>query len=80
MMIPHHEEEYFAARVCRVLRRTDSQEYFTGDGWTRELHAAWRFGDSVEAARICARHGLTGVELVLQLKPGAAPFYSTDLR
>ncbi len=66
--------------VRRVLRHKSSREYFTGSGWTDDLEAARSFQDSLEAAQTCVDCGLTGVEIVLRLKGGAADLFCTELR
>ncbi len=65
--------------IRRVLRRKQTQEYFTGRGWTREAEQALTFRDCVEAAQICAHCGFSDVEMVLRIQGGTADLYCTAL-
>ncbi len=69
-----------ARPIRRVLRHRDSQQYFTGSGWTRNLSEARTFTDCLDAARTCAHCGLSQVELVLRVSGGTADLYSTEIR
>jgi hypothetical protein len=66
--------------IQRVLRRKDSQDYFTGSGWTQDIKAARTYHDSMEAAVTCARFGLFDVEMVLRITGGTADLFCTELR
>jgi hypothetical protein len=66
--------------IQRLLRRKGSQDYFTGDGWSKDIAAARSFSDSLEAARTCAHCGLFDVEVVLRIAGGSADLYCTPLR
>ncbi len=66
--------------VRRLLRRKESQEYFTGNGWTSNLEEARSFQDSLEAAAICAQCGLLQVEMVLRVKGATSDLYCTEIR
>jgi hypothetical protein len=54
--------------VNRLLRRRSSKYYFDGNGWTTNREQAKTFADAIEAAEICSRHGLSDVEIVLQME------------
>ncbi|PWU18589.1 MAG: hypothetical protein C5B50_08720 [Verrucomicrobia bacterium] len=64
----------------RLLRHRASREYFKSGAWTRNPHEAETFSDIVEAAQVCARYGLSDVELALRLDPGAEDVFCTPLR
>ena len=66
--------------IQRLLRRMDSQDYFTGSGWTKDIEAARTFNDSMEAARTCAHFGLVDVEMVLRIVGGTSDLFRTGLR
>jgi len=66
--------------VKRLLRRCATQEYFKGDGWTNNPDEAQAFSDIVEAAEICARHQLSGVELTLRYSGVATDVFCTPMR
>ncbi len=66
--------------VKRLLRRCATQEYFKEDGWTRNPDEARQFSDAVEAAEVCARHRLSGVELILHYGGPAAEVFCTPMR
>ena len=53
------------ASVRRLIRRKGTREYFNGEGWTQNPAEAKSFGDSLEAAQVCAAKGLIDVELAL---------------
>jgi hypothetical protein len=64
----------------RLLRRRDSREYFRAGGWTTNPEEAESFGDVLEAAEVCARYGLTDVELSLCFEAGAEDVFCTGIR
>ena len=67
--------------VRRLLRRKATQEYFREDGsWTTDPVGAKPFNDVVEAAEICARLGLSDVELILRTEAGDCDVFSTPMR
>jgi hypothetical protein len=66
--------------VKRLLRNTDSQKYFKDGDWTNNPEEADSFSDVVEAAEICAQHGLTGVELAVRLDAQACDVFCTPMR
>ncbi len=66
--------------IKRILRRSGSLEYFKDGEWTEDPEEASSFHDAVEAAEICARYGLTGVELALRYASGASDFFCTPIR
>ncbi len=63
--------------IKRLLRRRDSREYFQDGGWTVNPEQAQTFRDVVEAAEVCARYGLTDVELALRFGDGADDLFAT---
>ena len=65
--------------IRRVLRRSDSPEYFREDGWTRNPDEAKSLSDAVEVAEICARYGLNNVELALRLGAGGGDMFCTTI-
>ena len=69
-----------AQAMRRLLRRYDTQEYFKEDGWTSNPDEAKCFGDVVEVAEVCARRGLSGVEMILRIEGGATEVFSTPIR
>jgi hypothetical protein len=69
------------SNMKRFLRRRTSREYFKRGGWTSNPLEADNFTDVVEAARTCARYGLSDVELALKLDPQAhEDIFCTPLR
>ena len=66
--------------IKRVLRRSGSREYFKDGGWTDNPEEANNFSDAVEVAEICARYGLTDVELALRFEAGAGDVFCTAIR
>ena len=66
--------------VTRVLRHCSSREYFKSGGWTSDPQEADTFSDVVEAAQICARYGLSDVELALRYPAGAHDLFCTSIR
>ncbi len=66
--------------IKRVIRRRGSREYFLDGQWTTNPEQAQSFGDVVEAAEVCARYGLTDVELALRFDKGAEDVFSTLIR
>ena len=65
--------------IRRLLRRTNSQEYLSGQGWTRDPCEATTFSDVLEAAQTCIRRDLHGVELALRVEPDACDVFCTPL-
>ncbi len=66
--------------IKRVLRHRGSQEYFKDDGWTNKPEEANSFFDVVEAAEICARYGLSDVELAIRFELGTGDVFCTWIR
>jgi hypothetical protein len=66
--------------IKRFLRRSGSREYFKDGGWTDNPEEANNFSDAVEVAEICARYGLTDVELALRFEAGAGDVFCTAIR
>ncbi|PWU12594.1 MAG: hypothetical protein C5B50_21090 [Verrucomicrobia bacterium] len=66
--------------VKRMLRCCATQEYFNGGGWTSNPDEAQAFNDIVEAAEICVRHQLSGVELILRYNGAVSDVFCTSLR
>ncbi len=66
--------------VKRLLRRCGSGEYFKDGGWTDNAAEASSFSDAVEVAEVCARYGLTDVELALQFDTVAGDVFCTAIR
>jgi len=66
--------------IKRLLRHKASHEYFKEGGWTTDPRDADCFSDVVEAARICARYGLSDVELALRYEAGAHDVFCTPIR
>ena len=66
--------------VKRVLRHRASREYFKNGGWTSNPQEADNFGDIVEVAQICARYGLSDVELALRYSSGTHDLFCTPIR
>jgi hypothetical protein len=65
--------------IRRLLRRKQSQEYFTGNGWTKNPEEARTFADSLEAAQVCVHWGMSGMEMVLRVTGGASDLFTTEL-
>ncbi len=66
--------------VKRVLRHRQSQEYFKRGGWTSNPEEADTFVDVVEVAEICAKYGLSDVELAVRLRESACDVFCTPIR
>jgi hypothetical protein len=66
--------------IKRLLRRKHSDEYFQEGGWTKNPNQATSFGDVVEVAEVCARYGLTNVEMALRFEMAAEDVFSTTIR
>ncbi|HWQ92366.1 MAG TPA: hypothetical protein VN673_11890 [Clostridia bacterium] len=66
--------------IRRLLRNRSSNEYFTDGGWTKNASEAKSFSDVVEAATICAQHGLNDVELALRYSECAHDVFCTPIR
>jgi hypothetical protein len=66
--------------VRRYIRRRDTHEYFKGDGWTPNPNEALNIADAVEAAEICVRHNLTGVELTMRVSAESHDVFCTPIR
>lgn len=67
-------------KVARLLRRRDSTEFFKGGSWTKNPDEATRFTDALEAARTCAQHGLSNMEITLRMDAEASDLFSTPIR
>ncbi len=79
-MVSRFESGARSNRIERVLRRCRSREYFTGDGWTENPKEARILSDVVEAAVICAQHGLNDVELAIRFQAGTCDVFCTRIR
>ncbi len=66
--------------IRRLLRRKDSREYFQEGKWTSNPSQATTFEDVVEVAEVCARYGLTDVEVALRFDQAAEDLFSTSIR
>jgi hypothetical protein len=66
--------------IKRVLRHQGSREYFKDGAWTQDPGDASNFTDVVEAAEICARYGLSNVELALRYESAANDVFCTPIR
>ena len=66
--------------VKRLLRRKHSLEYFQEGGWTTNPSLATTFDDVVEVAEVCARYGLTDVEMALRFDKASDDLFSTTIR
>ncbi len=69
-----------AQPIRRLLRRKDSLEYFREGGWTTNPSQATTFEDVVQVAEVCARYGLSDVELALRYDKAAEDLFSTTIR
>ena len=68
-------------RILRLLRRRETQEYFTDGGWTRNPAEAKTFSDVVEVAEACAKFRLEDVELTLRVGHSeASDLFCTPMR
>ncbi len=67
-------------KVTRLLRHRVSGAYFNGKGWTHNAAQAKPFSDVLEAARVCADHGLVDVELALRMSPGTSDLFCIPMR
>jgi hypothetical protein len=68
-------------RIVRLLRRRETQEYFTDDGWTTNPAEAKSFSDVVEVAEACAKFRLEDVELTLRVAHSeASDLFCTPMR
>src|SRR5262249_15854158 len=65
--------------IRRLLRSRHSQEYFTGNGWTKDPEKAQSFSDSLEAAQTCVQWGLGDMEMVLRVAGVASDLFCTEL-
>ena len=65
--------------IRRLVRRRQSEDYFTGSGWTKDPDQARSFANSLEAAQTCLRHGLVDMEMVLRVVGGSSDLFCTDL-
>lgn len=66
-------------RIKRFVRRSGSRHYFKDGGWTDNPEEASSFCDAVEVAEICARYGLTDVELALRYDAGLVDLFCTPI-
>ena len=66
--------------VRRLLRHKGSEEYFKDGGWTTNPDEAKSFSDALEAAEICGRLDLRGVELALRFDSRASDVFWTTIR
>jgi len=65
--------------IRRLLRRRNSQEYFSGNGWTKNPDEAKSFADSLEAAQTCVQWGLWDMEMVLRVVGSNSDLFCTEL-
>ena len=65
--------------IRRMLRRKESQDYFTGDGWTGNIDEAKTFSDALEAVQTCLRWRLENVEIVLRVNGASHDLFCTDI-
>ncbi len=66
--------------IRRLVRSQNTQKYFQDNGWTDNPEEAKNFADVVEVAEVCARQGLSEVELALRMRAGAFDVFCTPLR
>lgn len=66
--------------IKRLLRHRESLAYFKDGGWTDNPREAKCFADVVEAARVCAEHGLEDVELALRYEAADEDVFCTQIR
>ncbi len=67
-------------RATRMLRNIRTREYFTGTGWTGDVHEAQIFQDAGEAVRVCVEHRLMGVELAVRLSLTGPDLFCAPVR
>ena len=70
----------FASPLRRLLRHRPTHTYFKDGGWTANAEEAHNCSDILEAAQICARHGLSEVDLILRIEGATSDVFSTPLR
>jgi hypothetical protein len=66
--------------IKRLLRHRGTREFFKDDGWTENPDEARSFSDVVEVAEVCARHGLSDVEIALRVETRACDVFCTPVR
>jgi hypothetical protein len=64
----------------RLLQHQGSDEYFKDGGWTRNPDEARNFSDALEVAEVCARYGLSDVELAIRFDACAADVFRIKIR
>jgi hypothetical protein len=64
--------------IKRLLRHRVTGLYYNNGDWTMNSIQATVFTDFLQAARVCARYGLTAVDLTLRMDD-ASDFYSKPL-
>ncbi len=74
------EEVSGLPRAQRVLRCCKSQLYFMENGWTDDPSQAEIFSDEKQAARVCAKHDLRDVELVVRSPANGRHPFGTVVR
>jgi hypothetical protein len=75
----NHNAQLNEKPIRRVIRRRNSEEYFTDNGWTNNPEEARVFADSLEAAQVCANYGLVGMEIALRITGAEAELFSAVL-
>ncbi len=66
--------------IKRFVSHRSSREYFKNGGWTTNPQEADCFSDAVEAAQVCARYGLSDVELALRYASATHDVFCTPIR
>lgn len=74
------KEESKKQPIQRLLRRMDSQDYFSDSGWTTDITAARSFEDSMAVVSTCTHLRLFDVEIVLRVAGGTADLFCTRVR
>lgn len=69
-----------AQQIKRLLRHRLTGEYFKNDGWTKNYGEATSFSNVVEVAEVCARRGLSDVDLTLCVDISGAELFCTPIR
>ncbi len=65
--------------IKRLLRRSNSRQYFKDGSWTDKPEEASTFSDAVEVAEVCARYALTDVELALRVDARGSDVFCTAI-
>ncbi len=66
--------------IKRVVRHRGSREYLKKGGWTSNPEEADNFADIVEVAEVCARYGLSDVELALRYDASVTDVFCIPIR